>query len=165
MILTELNVERKRFVVLNRERRGVQILKSSNRKVETTIMFQQIIYIQRSLLDHRQVMMKVMTMENILLFTFSSVYKVLQFLELYTCYSSLVLDPCVPARNLRILVLTYNMNRKHQAFDMKRLIEDPAGYDLIVIGGQEAKMTQKTSIIMDFANYLGEFKFITVQTV
>ena len=33
IILTELNVERKRFLILNREKCYIQILKSSNKEV------------------------------------------------------------------------------------------------------------------------------------
>ena len=39
--------------------------------------------IERSLQDHRQIMLKSATIANIYLFTFSSVYKLLQFLEFY----------------------------------------------------------------------------------
>ena len=48
---------------------------------------------------------------------------------------------------------------------MKKIFADPSPYDVIIVGGQEAKMTQKTSIIIDFANYLGGFKFLTISTV
>ena len=49
----------------------------------------------------------------------------------------------VPGTNtkLRVLVLTFNMNRKQQIFDMKKIFVEPYHYDLIIVGGQEAKMT------------------------
>ena len=61
----------------------------------------------------------------------------------------------IGGRRLRVLVLTFNMNRKQQIFDMKQIFSEAPIYDMIIVGGQEAKMTQKLSIIMDFANYLG----------
>lgn len=70
-----------------------------------------------------------------------------------------------PLRKLRVLVLTFNMNRKQQIFEMNKLFPDPSQYDMIIVGGQEAKMTQKTSIIIEFANYLGTFEFITINSV
>jgi hypothetical protein len=42
------------------------------------------------------------------------------------------------------------------------MFSEPNAYDIIVIGGQEAKMTSKTSTIIDFANFLAEYKFMTV---
>ena len=70
-----------------------------------------------------------------------------------------------PLRRLRILVLTFNMNRKQQIFEMNKLFADPDAYDMIIIGGQEAKMSQKTSIIIEFANYLGSYNFMTINSV
>ena len=48
---------------------------------------------------------------------------------------------------------------------MTKIFSEPQIYDVIVVGGQEAKMTQKTSIIIDFANYLGQFGFLTITSV
>lgn len=48
---------------------------------------------------------------------------------------------------------------------MKKLFKEPELYDMIIIGGQEAKMTQKTSIIIEFANFLGSFGFMTINQV
>ena len=171
-------------------------------------------------------MIKSATIANIYLFTFSSVYKILQFLEFYNyltvpmpmpvhiapplsvptltkelshatqtpslgalnlsrssstvskeenksqlipdIYSNPVqlLDTFgFPLRRLRVLVLTFNMNRKQQMFEMNKLFADPDAYDMIIIGGQEAKMSQKTSIIIEFANYLGSFNFMTINSV
>ena len=48
---------------------------------------------------------------------------------------------------------------------MNKLFADPDAYDIIIIGGQEAKMSQKTSIIIEFANYLGSYNFMTINSV
>ena len=48
---------------------------------------------------------------------------------------------------------------------MNKLFADPDAYDMIIIGGQEAKMSQKTSIIIEFANYLGSYNFMTINSV
>lgn len=61
--------------------------------------------------------------------------------------------------------MTFNMNRKQQIFEMKRLFSSPEKYDLIIFGGQEAKMSQKQSIIIEFANFMGEYKFLTINSV
>jgi|LauGreDrversion4_2_1035121.scaffolds.fasta_scaffold48916_4 hypothetical protein len=37
--------------------------------------------------------------------------------------------------------MTFNMNRKQQIFKMKEIFTSPKDYDLILIGGQEAKFT------------------------
>ena len=46
------------------------------------------------------------------------------------------------------------MNRKQQTLNLELLFNNPERYDIIVIGGQEAKMLQKTSLMMIIANYL-----------
>lgn len=66
-------------------------------------------------------------------------------------------------RRLRLYLLTFNMARKAQNLDFRLMFPDCEHYDLIVIGGQETKMTMKTQVIIDFANYLGGYGFITVQ--
>jgi hypothetical protein len=48
---------------------------------------------------------------------------------------------------------------------MSKLFAEPKLYDMIVIGGQEAKMTQKQSIILEFANYLNQYNFLTINSV
>lgn len=48
---------------------------------------------------------------------------------------------------------------------MEQLITEPASYDMILIGGQEAKFTQKNSIVMDFTNFLSQFGFIAIGQV
>jgi len=48
---------------------------------------------------------------------------------------------------------------------MNKLFSSPKSYDLIVLGGQEAQMTKKMSIIIEFANYLRQFNFITINSV
>ncbi len=45
------------------------------------------------------------------------------------------------------------------------MFSEPEIYDMIVIGGQEAKYTQKTSIIIEFANYLGGHMFKAINSV
>ena len=42
---------------------------------------------------------------------------------------------------LRVLVMTFNMNRKQQIFEMRKIFAEPYLYDMIIVGGQEAKMT------------------------
>jgi hypothetical protein len=55
------------------------------------------------------------------------------------------------------------MNRRLQNQEaLRQMFSEPLTYDLIIIGGQEAKMTQKTSIMIDLANYLGAYKFLTI---
>jgi hypothetical protein len=48
---------------------------------------------------------------------------------------------------------------------MEQIFSEPQQFDLIMIGGQEAKFTQKNSIVMDFANYLGAFGFLSIGQV
>lgn len=48
---------------------------------------------------------------------------------------------------------------------MKKIFAEPYHYDLIIVGGQEAKMTQKQSIIMEFANYLSHYRLQTINSV
>ena len=48
---------------------------------------------------------------------------------------------------------------------MGKLFSSPENYDLIVLGGQEAQMTKKMSIIIEFANYLRQYNFITINSV
>jgi len=47
----------------------------------------------------------------------------------------------IGGRKLRVLSMTFNMNRKQQIFDMRKIFSEPAIYDMILIGGQEAKMS------------------------
>ena len=89
IIIKELNVERKRFLVLNIRDRKLVLLTSTARKRDLTFKFIDIAKIERSMQDHRQVMIKVHEVPIIYLFTFSSVYKVLQFLELYSFVTQL----------------------------------------------------------------------------
>ena len=77
IIMKELNVERKRYLALNMKDRAIQILRSSSRKLEMSYRFVDISNIERSLQDHRQVMIKRSNVQSCYLFTFSSVYKVL----------------------------------------------------------------------------------------
>ena len=77
VILRELNTERKRYLVLNIKERLIQLLRSTNRDVEINVKFSDISNIERSIQDHRQVMLKRSSIQNVYLITFSSVYKVL----------------------------------------------------------------------------------------
>lgn len=45
------------------------------------------------------------------------------------------------------------------------MIPNPGKYDLIIIGGQEAKMMQKTGLMIQLANFLGGFQHMTINTV
>lgn len=141
---------------------------SSKKIQEYVFKFSNLESLERSLVDHRQIMIKSSKFQGIFLFTFSSVYKVLQFLEIYNWLTSpsSALTLMTPSLNrvdstskeeskfyetslvipgtgtcLRVLVMTFNMNRKQQIFDMKKIFAEPYHYDMIIVGGQEAKMT------------------------
>jgi hypothetical protein len=38
-------------------------------------------------------------------------------------------------RRLRVLAMTFNMNRKEQIFQMNQIFSEPGIYDIILIGG------------------------------
>jgi hypothetical protein len=48
---------------------------------------------------------------------------------------------------------------------MDQIFSDPGQHDLILIGGQEAQYMKKQAVIMDFANYLAKFGFLTIGSV
>jgi len=58
--------------------------------------------------------------------------------------------------------MTFNLNRKQQVFKMEQIFAEPQNYDLILIGGQEAQMSKRNAVILDFANYLGKFNFLPI---
>ncbi len=45
---------------------------------------------------------------------------------------------------------------------MELIFPNPAIHDLILIGGQEAQMSKRQAVIMDFANYLAKFNFLPI---
>ena len=145
VIAKELNVERRRYLKLNLAARVIYVLTSTSKKKDLAFKFSDVASIERSLQDHRQIMLKSVSVTNIYLFTFSSVYKVIQFLELYNHFTVqlplmalplLTRGPSAPAtpsinliredsseeskslqalpegKRLRVLVMTFNMNRK-----------------------------------------------------
>jgi len=57
------------------------------------------------------------------------------------------------------------MNRKQQFFKMEQLFPDPLMYDMILIGGQETKFTQKSSVVQDFSNHFSSFGLIPIGQV
>ena len=122
--------------------------------------------------------------------TFSSIYKLFQFLELYNyvCYVqtqfnqmlTLTRNPSIEtnvqspevhiktnnkSQRLRIYLMTFNMNRKSQLLNLDTLFPNPEKYDIIIVGGQEAKMLQKGDIILQLANHLGNYQFMTIHHV
>ncbi|CDW91774.1 endonuclease exonuclease phosphatase family protein [Stylonychia lemnae] len=142
----------------------------------------------------RQIMLKCNNLSGVILLTFSSVYKILQFIELLNLYSFQHLQMSMnqqmmqsndlfedsklediifktklqileTPRKLRVLSLTFNMARKAQKLSYDQLFQQPYSYDMIVIGGQETKMTHKTSLIIELANYLGQFSFMNITSV
>jgi hypothetical protein len=48
---------------------------------------------------------------------------------------------------------------------MTKIFSQPEKYDMIIFGGQEAKMSQKQSIILEFANFMGKFNFLIINSV
>ncbi len=45
---------------------------------------------------------------------------------------------------------------------MDQIFLDPGQHDLILIGGQEAQMSKRQAIILDFANHLAKFNFLPI---
>eukprot|EP00347_Sterkiella_histriomuscorum_P004413 403360556 len=193
VILTEMNNHRKRYLVIDRYQRRILLLRSQQQQVETMIDFNQILRIERSMLDHRQILLLSSVLSGFILITFSSVFKITQFLELLNFYQTLQLVQLrtqkqqLPdfleeskrqellmqetmkqldlPKKIRLYCLTFNMARKNQNLDLNALFPQADQYDLIVVGGQETKMTTKTQVIIDLANHLGQYKFITVTSV
>jgi hypothetical protein len=114
----------------------LNILKATTRMQELTILIMKINILQRSIIDQRQILIKLVEGSSYIV-TFSSIYKLFQFLELYNFMQnsynlaanipvlarvgssdSIKTPPKEPItvdntpKNLRVLVLTFNMNRK-----------------------------------------------------
>jgi len=77
IILTEMNNDRRRYLVLNIKNRHIQILRSSKKEMEMLIPFSEIANVERSIEDHRQIILKRSTQQSVYKIIFSSVYKVL----------------------------------------------------------------------------------------
>jgi hypothetical protein len=77
-----------RYLVINIKHRTLYLLKSSNRQQDAFLKFKKIEKIERDLKDHRMIWIKINNIQNCLYLTFSSVYKLLQFLEIYTYLTS-----------------------------------------------------------------------------
>lgn len=77
IILTEMNNDRRRYLVLNIKNRHIQILRSSKKDMELLIPFSEMANVERSIEDHRQIILKRSTQQSVYKITFSSVYKVL----------------------------------------------------------------------------------------
>jgi hypothetical protein len=86
--LRELNIERMRYFVVNVHDRILYLLKSSNRAVDAYLKFRKIERIERDLRDHRMIWIKIQNIPNCIYLTFSSVYKLSQFLEVYNYLTS-----------------------------------------------------------------------------
>jgi len=66
---------------------------------------------------------------------------------------------------LKILVITFNMNRKPQTVDLSKMIPNPQQYDLIIFGAQECQMQFKSKFMHQLRQYLNPLQFIDLASV
>lgn len=77
-----------RYFQINIKDRVLNLLKPSTRQVDAYLKFKKIDRIERDLRDHRMIWIKIYNIPNCIYLTFSSVYKLLQFLEIYNFLTS-----------------------------------------------------------------------------